>query len=101
MSVNTTNTEIEITSCINLSCHILNGPPFKLLPIRLAGTMSVYSKKAIAQLNKIMVIIPEFLNIGKSLNRKWPYQAMVINVLEAISNKIVVMERDIINPCIF
>jgi hypothetical protein len=83
IKVKITNTEIEITSWMILSCHILKGPPLVILPILLAGTIKLYSHKAMPQLITIANNIPTFLNF------KCPYQAIVIKVLEARSNKIV------------
>ena len=81
---------MEITSWINFNCHILNGPPLSSDPILLAGTIKLYSNKAIPQLIKMVVTNPAFFKNETSLNRKWPYHAMVIKVFEAIKSKIVI-----------
>jgi len=43
----------ERNSWITLSCQRLNGPPFSMKPMRLAGTMKLYSTKAIPQLKRM------------------------------------------------
>ncbi len=43
MMVNTVN---ETASCMTFNWIRLNGPPFCMAPIRLAGTMNEYSNKA-------------------------------------------------------
>ncbi len=92
---------MEITSWISFNCHILKGPPFKLEPILFAGTIKLYSKRAIPQLIKMVVISPAFFKNETSLNRKCPYQAMVIKVLEAIKSKMVMRLRDILETRMF
>lgn len=52
--VNIENTVIVMTSCMTFSCQRLNGPPFSMKPILLAGTWKQYSKKAIPQLIRII-----------------------------------------------
>src|SRR5690606_14908715 len=50
------------------------------LPMRLAGTIRLYSKKAMPQLTTIA------MNSGALLYLRWPYQAKVMNTLLASSN---------------
>ena len=52
----TVKTVREITSWITLSCIRLKGPPLPLKPMRFAGTVRQYSKKAIHQENRMMRI---------------------------------------------
>src|SRR3954447_15093844 len=52
---------------------------YTALPQRLAGTASQYSKNAIPQLARITS------TSELSLNLRWPYQAKVMNTLEANS----------------
>ncbi len=80
---------------MSFSCHMLKGPPLIELPSLLAGTIRQYSKKAMPQLMRIAVSNPEFLRKEISLYRRWPYQAMVINVLDAASSNMVDNARDI------
>ena len=75
---------------MSFNCHMLNGPPFSSDPILLAGTIKLYSNKAIPQLIRMVVINPAVFKNETSLNRKWPYQAMVIKVFDAIKSKMVV-----------
>src|SRR5690348_9074351 len=77
-----------ITSCITFSCSKVNGPPFSLKPILFAGTWKQYSKKAIAQLMRIIPKSPTCANLGDSLNFKCPYQAKVIKALDKIRSAI-------------
>src|ERR1035438_10675002 len=51
-----------------------------LLPQRLAGTCSTYSKKAMPQLTMMTS------QMGRSLNFKCPYQANVIKTFEQVNN---------------
>ena len=44
----------EITSWITLSCIRLKGPPLPWKPMRLAGTVRQYSKKAMPQEKRMM-----------------------------------------------
>ena len=48
------NTVREITSWMTLSCIRLNGPPLPWKPIRFAGTVRQYSKKAMPHENRMM-----------------------------------------------
>ena len=79
----------EITSWITLSCIRLKGPPFPMNPIRLAGTVRQYSKKAIPQENKMIRMRGQPVEIFISCNLRWPYQANVINTFENTSIKMV------------
>src|SRR5215472_7654201 len=67
-----------------LSCVALKYP----YPIRLAGTWKAYSGSAISQLTRIT------LQSGNPRNRRWPYQAMVMNVFEQMSSRTVHMRGD-------
>lgn len=93
INVKMMKTEIEITSWMIFNCHIVKGPPVTLLPNLLAGTINIYSRRAIPQLIKTAPIIPVFFNKAMSLNLKCPYQAMVIKVLEAIKRSMVYRGR--------
>ncbi len=66
-----------------------------LLPNLLAGTIKLYSSKAMPQLIKIVVNKPAFFKKLISLKRKCPYQATVINVFDAINNNMVLNARGI------
>ena len=50
----TVKTVREITSWMTLSCIRLKGPPLPWKPIRFAGTVRQYSKKAMPQENRMM-----------------------------------------------
>lgn len=80
---------METISCIIFNCHILKGPPFILLPNLLAGTISEYSTKAMHQLIKMEPHKPTPFKKLMSLNFKCPYQAMVINVFDAMRSSMV------------
>lgn len=60
-----------------------------MLPNLLAGTINEYSTNAIPQLIKIDPKIPTSFKKGMSLKRKCPYQAIVMNVLEAMRRSMV------------
>src|SRR5439155_17409267 len=64
-----------ITSCMVFSCAV----EYTALPQRLAGTASQYSKKAMPQLTMMTG------GSGLPLNFRCPYQAKVMNTLEANS----------------
>ena len=89
VTANIVNTVKVIASCITFSCHKLNGPPFAVKPILLAGTWKMYSKNAIPQLIKMAPSSPKLLNQPNSLNFKCPYHAKVMKVLERIKRKMV------------
>src|SRR3954462_7402077 len=72
---NPANTTSVITSCMVLSC----AAEYTALAQRLAGTASQYSKNAMPQLTMMASVS------GISLNFRWPYQANVMNTLEANS----------------
>lgn len=52
----TVNTVSEMHSCMILSCIRLNGPPLMLEPMRLAGTITRYSRRATPQERSMMTI---------------------------------------------
>lgn len=87
--VNNEKTTSVTTSCITFSCQIEKGPPFPSNPILLAGTIAMYSKRAIIQLNKITLIKPRSANHENSFNLRCPYQAKVIKTLDTMSNPMV------------
>jgi hypothetical protein len=62
--------------------------------MRFAGTCAVYSKKAIPQLIRIIAGNPRLLNQLNSLNFRWPYQAIVMNVFESNSKPTVETARN-------
>src|SRR5437868_2564232 len=64
-----------MTSCMVLSW----AAEYTALPQRLAGTASQYSEHAMPQLTMIAT------GNGLCLNFRWPYQAKVMNTLEANS----------------
>src|ERR1700681_3374036 len=69
-----------------LSCAAL----YTALPQRLAGTASQYSKNAMPQLTMMTS------GSGLSLNFRWPYQAKVMNTLEANSIRMGSSEGEIV-----
>ena len=79
----------EITSWITLSCIRLKGPPFPTKPMRLAGTVRQYSKKAIPQEKRMMRMSGQPVEIFISCSLRWPYQANVINTFEKMSIRMV------------
>jgi hypothetical protein len=74
---------------MTFNCQILNGPPFSLNPILLAGINKKYSNKAIPQLIKIIPVKFKPDSHFTSLYFKCPYQASVIKVFENINNTMV------------
>lgn len=79
-TLNGTNTNSVITSCIIFSCGNDSCPK----PMRLAGTWIRYSKNAILQLARTAIksgLCPRLL--------RCPYHANVIKTFDATSNKIV------------
>ena len=78
-----------MTSWITFNCQMVKGPPLPSNPILLAGTIAIYSKSAIIQLNRMILKRPILANQLYSLNFRWPYQAKVIKTLDTISNPIV------------
>ncbi len=90
MMMKTMKTVREIASCITFSSVNEKLPPNSLEPKRFAGIIKQYSKKAMPQLMRIMPKMPQFSNLfPKNLYFKCPYQAIVINTLEAMSKAIV------------
>ena len=79
----------EMHSWIILSCIRLNGPPFMLEPILLAGTIAEYSSRATPQERKIIAMSghPSDMCISDSFN--CPYQAIVIKMLDTTSRSMV------------
>lgn len=87
--VKMTNTTRVITSCSTLSSRSEKGPPIPSNPMRLAGIMKQYSKKAIPQLMAIMPKRGRPSSPLTSRNFSCPYQANVMNALETISSSMV------------
>ncbi len=83
------NTVRVTTSWIIFSCMRLNGPPFSLKPILLAGTMKQYSKNANPHDNRIIRMSGHPVVIFISCNFKCPYQANVMKMLEQTSRRTV------------
>ena len=81
----TTKTTRVMTSCMTFNCNNVNGPPFPLKPIRLAGTWKQYSKRAIPQLIRMITNRGSASNHLNSRIFKWPYHAKVIKTLEMTS----------------
>ena len=79
----------EMTSWMTLSCIRLKGPPLPLKPMRLAGTVRQYSKKAMPHEKRITRISGHPVEIFISCNLRCPYQAKVIKMLEQTSIRIV------------
>ena len=75
-----TNTDSVMTSWSIFNCAKFSS----VCPMRLAGTCTIYSKKAIAQLIKAAT----YQGLDTK-SRKCAYQAMVMKTLETISNKTV------------
>ena len=84
----------EITSWITFSSIRLKGPPFPWKPIRLAGTVRQYSKKAMPQEKRMMRMSGQPVEIFISCSFRCPYQANVMNTFENTSISMVQ------NPCI-
>jgi hypothetical protein len=91
---NTMNTISVMASCITFNCTRLNGPPFSVKPIRLAGTWKQYSKKTSPRLNNIITRRAAWCPFLPK-NFKCQYQAMIINAFERNSSPIVDMYLDI------
>ena len=89
ISVNAINTVRVMTSWMVFNWTSEYGPPSSLKPILLAGTWKRYSKNASPQLIRMTVKRAIFFPQEKSLNRRCPYQAKVMNVLEMKRNMIV------------
>ncbi len=86
----TVNTVSEMASWIIFSCINVNGPPLICDPIRLAGTMKVYSKNANPHDERMMRISGQSTLIFISVSLRLPYQAKVIKTLLTTSNNIVI-----------
>ena len=74
-----------MTSCITLSCISENGPPFSAKPIRLAGTISMYSKNAMPQEKKLQLstaneLICPFVGVSSDHTKKKSSQYCSITV---------------------
>ena len=85
----TVNTVREITSCTTLSCIRVNGPPFSMKPILLAGTCAQYSKNATPHENRMTSRSGQLDEIFISWSFRCPYHANVMNMLDATSRSIV------------
>lgn len=88
--LNTTKTDRVSTSCIIFNCKREKGPPYSVDPNLFAGTWTIYSNKAMAQLNSITPQSGRFLSCSTPLNFKCPYQARVINTFDIISKPMVI-----------
>lgn len=67
---------------MTLSWIRVKGPPLPLNPILLAGTINIYSNRAIPQLIRMIAINPNFWKRFHSENLRCPYQASVIKILD-------------------
>lgn len=74
---------------MTFSCTRLKGPPLREYPIRLAGTVRQYSKKAIPHENRITNIRGHPVDIFISLSFRCPYQAKVMKTFDITSISIV------------
>ena len=72
------------------SCISEKGPPLIWLPMRLAGIMKLYSKKATPHELKMMSISGQSLFIFISVSFRLPYQAKVMKMLLTMSNRMVI-----------
>ena len=80
----------ETASCMTFSWIRLNGPPFCMAPMRLAGIMNEYSNKAIPHDMRMTKNSGQSLELGTiSSNLSCPYQAKVIKTLETMSKRMV------------
>ena len=79
----------EMTSWMTLSCIKLKGPPLPLKPMRLAGTVRQYSKKAIPQEKRMIRISGQPVETFISCSLRWPYHAKVMKMFEHTSIRIV------------
>ena len=79
---------------MTFNCIKLKGPPLPEKPIRFAGTVRQYSKKAIPQEKRMTIISGQPVEIFISLSFRWPYQANVMKTFDRISIRIVQI------PCI-
>ncbi len=80
-SEKTENTVRVMTSWMVFSCAKVNSYE----PMRFAGTWKQYSANAMSQLMTIT------LNSGAWRYFKWPYQAIVMKMLERVNSRIVIM----------
>ena len=85
----TVKTVRDMTSWMTLSWRRLKGPPLPEKPMRLAGTVRQYSKKAIPQEKRITRISGQPVEIFISCSFRWPYQANVMKTFEHISMRMV------------
>ena len=86
----TVKTKREMHSCIILSCMREKGPPVICEPMRLAGIIKVYSKKAIPHERTMMPINGQSLIRFICWSLRLPYQAKVMKTLEQMSIKMVI-----------
>ena len=86
----------EMHSARILSCMRLKGPPLIWLPIRLAGIIKLYSKKATPHEVRMMSINGQLVLIFISVSLRFPYHAKVMKILLIIKRIIVVKALGII-----
>lgn len=86
----TVKTVSEMHSARILSCISEKGPPLIWLPMRLAGIIKLYSKKATPHEDRMMSIRGQEVLIFISVSFRLPYQAKVIKMLLTMSRRIVV-----------
>ena len=79
----------EMHSARILSCISEKGPPLIWLPMRLAGIIKLYSKKATPHDDKMMSISGQEVLIFISVSFRLPYQAKVIKTLLTMSRSMV------------
>ena len=79
----------EMASWMTLSCIRLKGPPLPTKPMRLAGTVRQYSKKAMPQEKRMTQISGQLVEIFISCSLRCPYQAKVMKILEQTNIKTV------------
>ena len=87
MIVKTVN---EIHSASILSCISENGPPLIWLPMRLAGIIKLYSKKATPHEVRMMSMRGQLVLIFISVSLRLPYHAKVMKILLMMRKMMVV-----------
>ena len=80
----------EMHSARILSCMSEKGPPLIWLPMRLAGIMKLYSKKATPHEVRMMRMRGQLVLSLSSVSLRLPYQAKVMKILLTMSRRMVV-----------